>query len=391
MNIQQLHYLSSILQGKREITEDEAIVRAAKLRLSHLQPPFLVAEAAPYYAGVKAAEKDDLIQECADYIKSILNRRGFTAYYFVNEFDNVQIIFSSLLPSLEVQMEEALINIRNKLQFRFELDSFIGIGSVVNTITSISTSAQEAAEMLAYKFTYAEQGVANIKNLIRFSHSPNYSSDIRFDRVIGCFQDGNIGKMAVRLHELVEEVRNKPDASGTAIKRTFIELTVSVLHVAANANADTSAVTGDIDIYRWILDQQDTEVLAEWFIKLCEELHTLMEECLESTERNIVQAACIFIDDHIDQQELGLNAVSEAVGLSSFYFSKLFKREKGIGLSNYISSSRIEHAKRLLEETELRLSDIALQSGFSNARYFSQVFRKAAGITPGEYRRTARN
>ena len=391
MNLQQLHYLSSILQGKREITEDEAVIRAERLQLFRLKSPFLVAEVAPYYDGVKATEKDDLIQDCADYVKSILSKDGFCAFYYLNEFDNVQVIFTSLLPVLEARLEKALINIRNKLQFRFELDSFIGIGSVVNTITAISSSAHEAAEMLAYKYTYAEQGVVNIKNLIRFSHSPNYSSDIHFDRVIGCFQDGNIGKMAIRLSELVENVRNKPNASKTAIKHTFIELTVSVLHVAANADVDTSAVVGELDIYQWILDQQHTEILTEWFIKLCDDLHTRIEKSLESTEKKIVQAACNYVEAHLDKQELSLNSVSDEVGLSSFYFSKLFKREKGIGLSNYISKVRIDCAKRMLENTDYPLTVIALQSGFSNARYFSQVFKKAAGVTPGEYRRTTRN
>ena len=388
MNILQLHYLSSILHGKREMSEEEAFRRATKLNLTNLIPPFIVAEVAPYYMGVKAEEKDDLIRDCADSVGRYIKKAGFFNYYIVNEFDNVQLIMTRIENESESAIEEVFIDIRNKLQLNYELDSFIGIGSVVKRIIDISNSAQDASEMLAYKYTYAEQGVVNIKNLIRFSHSPNYSSNIRFDRVIGCFQDGNIGRMVKRLEELMTDMRNRPNASETAIKRTFIELTVSVLHVAADADMDTEAIIRNLDIYRWILDQQNTEILAEWFIGLCEALHEGMQRNLDNTEKSIVQSACQYIEDHINQQNLSLATVSDSVGLSACYFSKLFKKKKGIGLNNYISIARIDHAKKLLASSDLSLTDVALQSGFSTAPYFSQVFKKKAGLTPGEFRRT---
>lgn len=383
----QMHFLSSILKGKREITEEEARRRATYLRLV-LEPPFLVTEVAPYYIGIKAEKKDELIQSCADYVRSLLSKAGFSAYYYINEFDNVQVLLYSLTDLQLASLEDALIDVRNKLQFRYELDSFIGIGSQVDILTGISASANDASEMLAYKFTYAEQGVVNIRHLIRFSHSPNYVSNIRFERVLGCFQDGNIGKMSIRLDELIEDIRNKPNASKTSIRRTFIELTVAVLHVAANADVDTDKVINGLDIYQWILDQNRMEMLSEWFIRLCEDLRVKMQDQLESTEKNIIQNACSFIDEHIEN--LSLEQVSDAVGLSPYYFSKLFKKEKGIGFSNYISRIRISHAKKMLVETELPLTDVALQSGFSSAPYFSQVFKKEEGVTPGEYRRAVR-
>ena len=390
MNNLQLHFLSSILHGKREMSEEEASIRISILKLTYLTPPFLVAEVAPYYVGVKADRKDSLIRECADYIGRFLKKSGFSAYYIVNEYDNVQIIITNIKTENITSIEEAFFAVRNKLQLSYELDAFIGIGSLVWKVTDISASARDAEEMLAYKYTYAEQGVVNIKNVIRFSHSPNYASDIHFDRVIGCFQDGNIGKLSHRLEELIENVRNKPNVSKTAIKRTFIELTVSILHLAANADVDTGKVLGDAEIYQWILDQQHTEILSAWFISLCEELHSQMQTQRESAEKNIVQSASLFINENIERQDLGLSLVSESVGLSPYYFSKLFKKEKGIGLSNFISNTRIDHAKELLVNTVIPLSEVALQSGFSSAPYFSQVFKKTVGSTPGEFRRKAR-
>ena len=391
MNILQLHFLSSVLQGKRELLEEEAQIRAQALNLNNLFSPYLVAEVAPYYAGVRAEKKDTLIRDCADYVGHLLRKKGLITYFIVNEYDNIQVIITKINEELEKTIEETFIDIRNKLQLMYELDSFVGIGPVVKQITEISYSAHMASEMLAYKFTYAEQGVVNIKNLIRFSHSPNYSSNVRFDRVIGCFQDGNLGRMAVRLNELITDIRNRPNVSSTAIRRTFIELTVSVLHMATNADVATDDIIQGLDVYKWILEQQHTEILTDWFIKLCEELHKAMEKNLEQTEESIVLSACQFVQSHIEQQDLSLSAVSDSVGLSTFYFSKLFKKEMGIGINSYISSCRIEHAKRMLTISDLPIAQIALQCGFSTTAYFSQVFKKTTGMTPGEFRRSAKN
>jgi AraC family transcriptional regulator len=54
---------------------------------------------------------------------------------------------------------------------------------------------------------------------------------------------------------------------------------------------------------------------------------------------------------------------------------------------NYITRQRIERAKRLLAETELPISEIALRTGFSSQSHFTTSFRRLAGVTPSSFRR----
>lgn len=83
---------------------------------------------------------------------------------------------------------------------------------------------------------------------------------------------------------------------------------------------------------------------------------------------------------------LNLDFVAQQVGLSPGYFSAIFKKETGIGFSNYVNQCRIEQAKKLLEETGLKVLAISDAVGFSNPRYFSRVFRDLVGVRPSEYR-----
>lgn len=73
--------------------------------------------------------------------------------------------------------------------------------------------------------------------------------------------------------------------------------------------------------------------------------------------------------------------------ISKNYFSKLFKEVTGTNVSDYIQYLRIEQACKLLRSTNMKVTDIAEQAGFSDMKFFYEVFRRITGKTPGEYRK----
>ena len=83
---------------------------------------------------------------------------------------------------------------------------------------------------------------------------------------------------------------------------------------------------------------------------------------------------------------LSLTILSEKVCVHPTYLSNLFKRQTGLALIDYINHYRVEQAKRLLEDPLNKIYWVTEQVGFANQRYFSQVFKKIAGLTPVEYR-----
>jgi AraC family transcriptional regulator len=102
-----------------------------------------------------------------------------------------------------------------------------------------------------------------------------------------------------------------------------------------------------------------------------------------------LRQAIALIDHHLSDEEegrVGLRAVARAVRMSYFHFSRAFKQSMGMTATNYIAERRIERAKRMLEETELPISEIALRSGFSSQSHFTTAFRRLAGATPKAFR-----
>ncbi len=83
---------------------------------------------------------------------------------------------------------------------------------------------------------------------------------------------------------------------------------------------------------------------------------------------------------------LSVNSVAEEVHLSPVYLTTAFKEDTGRTVKRVLTDVRIEAAKRLLQSTNLPVAEVAAQSGYDNANYFSKLFRQETGKTPNEFR-----
>lgn len=388
LNGMQRHFIRFLLGGKIEISNEETKARQHKLGLDWLFPPFVVVTIAPVYKGIDFSIKDKVISEYEQYTKQLLKLENLKFVCITDEYNNLQIVVS--LKDMDINsLDDTFIHIHEKLYLNCELELFIGIGGSVSELRKISLSSADAHQMLAYKYQYADRGVININNIVRFQHNSNIGPTISFERVIGCFQDGDLGRMEIRINELVEEVRNRPNVSKTSIRRTLIELLVHILNVASYVGVDVDDVLDGRDPYYWILEQNHTEVITEWIMEISSKLLSRMNLQIKQEEKDTIRIACDYIEDELGNPMLGLQSVSDKVRLTSTYFSQLFKAETGVGINAYIADKRIGRAKYLLENTQLKLEDIAKQTGFMTASYFSRAFKKYVGITPGQYRKGA--
>jgi AraC-like DNA-binding protein len=92
-----------------------------------------------------------------------------------------------------------------------------------------------------------------------------------------------------------------------------------------------------------------------------------------------------FIHEHSDE-ELSLTKVAKSVHISPNHLSEKFKEVTGVNFVDYIARHRIEKARELLQNLNLRISEIAFAVGFQSLSQFNRVFRKLAGKSPTAYR-----
>ena len=105
----------------------------------------------------------------------------------------------------------------------------------------------------------------------------------------------------------------------------------------------------------------------------------------ENSELPVITRAKEFIREN-QSEDLSLGQVAKAVNTSTFYFCKMFKKVTGINFTDYLSRLRVEKAKNLLLNPNLRISEIAYEVGFQSLTHFNRVFKKLVGQAPTEYR-----
>lgn len=131
-------------------------------------------------------------------------------------------------------------------------------------------------------------------------------------------------------------------------------------------------------------DQIGTRILLLQFIQLLTQ-NGFVKHTNTGSPLGIQKELLSYIQQNYCRR-ITLSELSAHFHLSEKYISRYFKEHFHLTLSQYLNYLRLSHAKHLLETTSLPVTEVALQSGFSNISYFIRTFKESFGVTPLKYR-----
>jgi AraC-like DNA-binding protein len=102
-------------------------------------------------------------------------------------------------------------------------------------------------------------------------------------------------------------------------------------------------------------------------------------------QRNEIALAKDYVSKHLGEK-IGVQEIAALVGMSESYFSHLFKKETGANFVDYVNRIKMEMAAKLLENSRLKVADVAERLGLDNSNYFSVLFKKVMGSSPQDFR-----
>lgn len=126
----------------------------------------------------------------------------------------------------------------------------------------------------------------------------------------------------------------------------------------------------------------DAVASLDLFLNACRQ----HQQIVQVSSRPEIRAILTYIHENLSDPDLTLNSVARHVGLSETYLSSLFHAEVRQSFRKYLTHVRIETAKHLLEDTNEKIGNIALMTGFSDEGYFSRVFKKVTDVSPKDWR-----
>lgn len=188
-----------------------------------------------------------------------------------------------------------------------------------------------------------------------------------------------LGSQTIGLLQTGQVMRQKPTAAGfrRAVARAG-ELGVDI----------DNARTRDAYLATPVVSQRKLDSMSGLLSIFADHLSMKSNQLVvqsANAEPPVIAKAKQFIREH-HTEDLSLGQVAAAVHTSIFYFCKLFRKVTGTTFTEFVSRTRIEKAKNLLLNPNLRISEIAYEVGFQSLTHFNRVFKKVVGESPTEYR-----
>ncbi len=185
-------------------------------------------------------------------------------------------------------------------------------------------------------------------------------------------------RMKAILNEAPEEIR-----------KVFLKYLLAQLQKGLKEKDEKIAEEFAEQIWKLSLNEEDENqtALLSLFRRLNDKL--MAKGILEGqklSSSKLIAKACDYINNHLSD-ECSYHDVAEFIHVSPRHFLRLFHSERKEKFADYMVRVRIDAAKSLLDETTISITEVASAVGYSDAKYFQQIFKKSVGCTMKEYRK----
>ena len=266
-------------------------------------------------------------------------------------------------------------------------DIRIGIGSYNNDLESAKKSYIEAARTLriarkiSISYDDPKTRIYHADDYLNKSDMENDTYEQLFEsNVYECMKSEDIMMARIGFEQVFRKMVSDPKMDYLSIKNAIIGFIVIL-------SKKWYSFTGDYyNVMMEILNANDEEELFACASAYLNDVIIKINNDKQSREQVIVRIAMDYIEKHY-QEEITLEDVAKQVGLSSNYFSRLFKSQTGTNFSDKILSFRMEKAKEILRDTDYNIKDITYMVGYVDPNYFTKLFKKYTGKNASEYRK----
>ncbi|MBD7969772.1 AraC family transcriptional regulator [Paenibacillus gallinarum] len=186
------------------------------------------------------------------------------------------------------------------------------------------------------------------------------------------------------LHDFVKQVTQR-QCTIYQLQQMMLQLLASMLHMMLQSGIPPYELFSGRNLYDELAQLREPLQIEAW---LKSEVIAPFIAFMEDRSHSGLKPAVERTMERIDQQymtDISLEACADLEDMTPYALSKAFKQVAGINFIDYVTFRRMDMAKRLLRETDLKINEIADQVGYQHS-YFNRIFKKQEGLTPGQYR-----
>jgi two-component system, response regulator YesN len=313
----------------------------------------------------------------------------FASYSFKLDIKKYAVIFSENEnkdgSDVSKRIEDMTQRLITMLKQYFNIDVIIGISDINKGLSSISNAYSQGIKALKQSFYNGEEKVIYFKNLV-LEQNTKRNLDIHelSDSLLKYIEVNDIESIRI-IFESIIVLLSKEKVSKDAAYDICAKIAYLITTAVEKDEESIQQIFGDNEsIFEKILKLESIQDMISWLRRLEKSLCSFLSNKGNVYNNKVISKAKKFVIENVSKS-ISLQEVANTLCISPGYFSTIFKQSAGMNFIDYVTEVRIEKAKKLLKESNLKIYEIAHMTGYDNAYYSSKVFKKTTGITPKEF------
>lgn len=353
-----------------------------KLKITLDGNNYVVAVLSIYSAGDDANAMALLFQEKLSQWLAVTPNSFFN---FLDDHSRLVCVVASDDENLDYSLEKALLKIRNELDNIQDMNVFVGIGDIVHSVYELYLSYTGARAALDYRSILGNETISYYKDIEKLDVMVSMPETV-WGTIRKNFRSGDAEALKDTIKQHISFLSSQPTADNLMLN-FYLEYVAVMSHEAVQMGLQKKQLECCVYMMNRLFQTEAMETCAEDAMELADKLIFQAQSRKNENFNYLISKAKDYIRQNISDKMLNLDQISEYVGLSKNYFCMLFHQVEGINFSNYLKRERFDLAKKLLVNSHMKVFEISEACGFSNAKYFSYVFKRTFGYTPLEYQR----
>lgn len=300
------------------------------------------------------------------------------------------ISFADDDPDAELRAMAVAELIKTYVAENFRRTISIGVGGLVNSMKDLHKSFKQSEEALSYRLVFGANSIINMEDI-------NSDLSPRFYRLVAMTEDmmdslklldgAKLGDQVERWFEAFAEYGVPPQI----IRQLSLQCLMKAAEIANEVGIGHKNIQMPQAMQEALNLHRSLAEIKEFLMDTLRGYMECIKEKRSNREKNgLILRVLDYIHGNYSKTDLSLNLIAEEFRVSVSHLSKLFKEQTEGNFIDYLMALRIAEAKRLLEETDEKIMDIAESVGYGNVNSFVRIFKKFTALTPSEYREQRR-
>lgn len=281
------------------------------------------------------------------------------------------------------QFESFISALQKKLKHLIGSCVSLAYSTIANKICTLGEMYRQVSYAIEFKFYFGQDSIINFtdvedKKLNYQVHTPN------FNNLLYYIKNNNLNgiKMSVKL---IFEQFQKELSAPEIIINYFNNFLLEIVKIIGEFDGPSKDISQKVMEFDNFLGYPSINDLSQAFLEKCFYTASYINNLKKKDSQYIIYEIKNYINDNF-YKDIKLKTVASLFFMNSVYLGQLFKKTTGMQFSEFLNSVRIEEAKKLLRQTNMKVVEISKAVGYSDPKYFLQKFKATTNLSPSAFK-----